>query len=202
MAFLGIKVPHEVGRILKKIEVPGKKEPDSEYHITIAFFGDDWPVSEAAKTLETTFETLKNFKPFKVKTNKISCFPGGGNGVPILAKMESEELHKLNEKLKAAYDKEDIEYSKIHKEYKPHITLSYADKKVDEEKIEPVEFMVHEIVLWCGDNGDDRLFVTFPLDGKQKKNAFLINKMEVFYALAKNPQAFFKQTTERRKISR
>jgi 2'-5' RNA ligase len=203
MAFLGIKIPHEVGRLLKSIEVPGKKEPDSEYHITIAFFGDDWPVSDAAKTLETTFETLKNFKPFKVKTQKITCFPKGeGGGVPILAKVESEELHKLEKKLKAAYDKEDIEFSKTHKDFKPHITLSYSGKEIDEEKIEPIEFMVHEIVLWCGDNGDDRLFVTFPLDGTQKKTSFLINKANVFYALAKDPKAFFKQTTDRRLIIR
>lgn len=202
MAFIGIKIPHEVGRLLKKIDVPGKREADSEYHITIAFFGDDWPVSEAAKTLETTFETLKKFKPFKVKSSKIGCFPKGGNGVPILAKIESDELHKLNNTLKEAYDEEGIEFSKVHKEFKPHITLSYSDKEIDEEKIEPIEFMVHEIVLWCGDNGDDRLFVTFPLDNKQEKNSFLINKTNVFYALAKNPQAFFKHTTERRKTAR
>lgn len=201
MAFLGIKVPHEVGRILKKIEVPGNKEPDSEYHITIAFFGDDWPVTEAAKTLEATFESLKDIKPFMVKTQKVTCFPKGEK-VPIIAKVESEELQKLEKNLKEAYDKEDVEFSKIHKEFKPHITLSYSDKEIDEEKIEPVEFMVHEIVLWCGDNGDDRLFVTFPLDGKRKKSSFLINKTDVFYALAKDPKAFFKQTTDRRKVAR
>jgi len=202
MAFIGIKIPHEVGRLLKAIDVDGDKVPDSEYHITIAFFGDNWPVSEAAKTLESTFETLKKIKPFKVKISKKSCFPKGSNGVPILARVESKDLHKLNDKLKEAYDEEDIEFSKIHKEFKPHITLSYSDKEIDEEDIEPIEFMVHEIVLWCGDNGDDRLFVTFPLSNGQEKKSFLINKTNVFYALAKNPKAFFKQTTDRRKVIR
>lgn len=202
MAFIGIKIPHEVGRLLKKIDVDGKKVPDSEYHITIAMFSEDWPVSEAAKTLETTFDVLKKFKPFKIKTKKVSCFPGGDNGIPILAKVESEDLHKLNDKLKEAYDKDGIEFSKIHKEFKPHITLSYSDKKIDEEEIDEIEFVVHEIVLWCGDNGDDRLFVTFPLENKKKKESFLINKTEVFYALAQDPKAFFKPTTERRKFVR
>lgn len=202
MAFIGIKIPHEVGRLLKTVKVDGEKVPDSEYHITIAMFSKDWPVSEAAKSLEATFKVLKNFKPFKIKTNKVSCFPSGDNGVPIFAKVESEELQKLNDKLKEAYDEEGIEFSKLHKEFKPHITLSYADKKIDEEKIDDIEFIVHEIVLWCGDNGDDRLFITFPLDNKQKKTSFVINKANVFYALAKDPKAFFKPTTERRKIAR
>lgn len=202
MAFIGIQIPHSVARLLKSIDVKGDKVPDSEYHVTIAMFSEDWPVSEAAKALETTFEVLKNFKPFKIKTNKVSCFPGGDNGVPIFAKVESEDLQKLNDKLKEAYEKEGIEFSKLHKEFKPHITLSYADKKIDEEEIEDIEFIVHEIVLWCGDNGDDRLFVTFPLENKQKKTSFVINKTEVFYALAKDPKAFFKQTTERRKVPR
>ncbi len=202
MAFLGIKIPHEVGRLLKKIDVDGKKVPDSEYHITIAHFEDNWPVSDAAKTLETTFEVLKNFKPFKILIKNISCFPKGENGVPILAKVDSKELQKLNKKLKAAYGKKRIEFSKIHKEFKPHITLSYSDKTIDEKKIDTIEFIVHEIVLWCGDNGDDRLFVTFPLENKQSKNSFLINKADIFYKLAKEPEAFFKQTTDRRKIER
>ena len=203
MAFIGIKIPHEVGRLLKAIDVDGKKVPDSEYHITIALFSEDWPVSEAAKSLEATYKVLKKVKPFKVSVKKVSCFPGGANGVPVFAKVESDELHELNDKLKETYDEEDIEFSKIHKEFKPHITLSYSDKKIDEKEIEEIEFVVHEIVLWCGNNGDDRLFVTFPLSNQTKKeSSFAINKANVFYALAKDPKAFFKQTTERRKVVR
>ena len=200
MAFIGIKVPHEVGRLLKKIEVDGEKVPDSEYHITIAMFGDEWPVSEAAKTLEVTFETLKNFKPFKVKTKKISCFPGGDNGVPVFAKVESDELHEINDELKKAYDKEGIEFSKIHKEFKPHITLSYADKKIDEEEIEDIEFIVHEVVIWAGDNGDNRFFITFPLDNIKK--SYVISKTDLFYKLALSSTEYFRKTCERRKVPR
>lgn len=203
MAFLGIKIPSQVGRLLKSIDVSGEKIPDSEYHITIAMFGDDWPVSEAAKALEVTFDVLKNIKPFKIKTNKLTCFPGGDNGVPIIAKVDSKELQTVNDKLKESYDKENIDYSKIHKDFKPHITLSYSDKKIDDEKFEEIEFIVHELVLWCGDNGDDRLFVTFPLENKQnKKHSFLINKTNVFYTLARDPKAFFTKTIDRRKIAR
>jgi 2'-5' RNA ligase len=205
MAFLGIRIPHETGRLLSGIDVPGEKEGTSELHITILCFEENWPISEIAKALEATYEVVSKMKPFLVKVDSVGCFPKReDNPCPIIAKVKSEALHELNKKLKKEFDKSGVEYSKLFKDYKPHITLSYADKEIDEFKIDNMEFSISEIVLWGGDHGDDRIFITFPLKGPEKqKHALLIQKADMFCKMANNPpQDHLTSSYERRKFER
>lgn len=206
MAFLGIKIPESTGRLLDQIKVPGKKESISEYHVTMVYFGEECSIKEISKILETTYEFLQDVKPFTIKTSKVGCFPKGDNeGCPIIARVESDELHKLNDKLKEKFDKSDIEYSKKFKEFKPHITLAYADEEIDEFKIDKLEIEIPNLVLWAGDYGNNRLFVDFMLEGpqKEKEAAFLLQKADFFYKVAANQeQQFLTQTYERRTIER
>lgn len=206
MAFLGIRVPAEVGRLLKGIEVPGEKEGTSELHITLLCFEDNWPITEIAKALEATYDIISKITPFLVKAKKVSCFPKRENHpVAIIAKIDSDELQDLHKKLGKEFDKCEIDYSKRFKDYKPHITLSYADKEMDEFKIDPIiEFSVSEIVLWGGDHGDDRIFITFPLKGPGKqKHSLLLQKADIFYKIACNPpQDYLTPSYERRKLER
>lgn len=207
MAFLGIRVPTETGRLLKSIKVPGKAESPSEYHITLMFFAKNWEISKVSKALEAAYEITKDTKPFLVKTDTITCFPKNeDNPIPIIAKVESKELHDFRDKLADKFDKDGVEFSKTFKTFKPHITLAYdnGDKEISEFKIDPVEFSVQEIVLWCGDHGDDRLFVVFPLKGpeKEKRSSYLLQKANMFSKLAKSPQIHLTSTSERRKQDR
>lgn len=205
MAFLGIKVPTGTARLLSGIDVPGKKEGTSELHITILCFEENWPISEISKALEATYKVISKIKPFLIKVDSVGCFPKRKDSpCPIIAKVESKELHDLSDKLKKQFDKDKIEYSKIFKDYKPHITLSYDDKEIDEFKIDDVEFSVSEIVLWGGDHGDDRIFITFPLQGPEKqKQALLIQKANMFYKMAGNPpQNYLTPSFERRRYER
>lgn len=208
MAFLGIRVPHETGRLLAKVDVEGEKTSVSEMHITLLHLGDNWPVSELCKSIEATYEVVSECQPFLVSMKKVTHFPKGPNSddkFPVISRVESKELHDLRDKLAKAYDDDGIEFSKLHKDYKPHITLAYCEDEPDDVEFEhPVEFVVQEIVLWGGDHGDDRIFVTFPLAGPEKtKNAVLLKKMEVFDKIANNPlQEFFTPSTERRKVER
>lgn len=205
MAFLGIRIPHETGRLLSQIEVPGEKTSLSELHVTLLYFGDEWPISEISKSLEATYDVVSNFHPFIAKMQKVTSFPKSPDGkVPIITRVESDELHELRDKLAKKFDDEKIEFSKLHKDFKPHVTLAYDDKEPDEEKFHPVEFAVSEIVLWGGDHGDDRIFVTFPLAGPgMDKNALLIKKVEIFDKIAGNPlQECFTPSYERRKTER
>jgi 2'-5' RNA ligase len=201
MAFLGIRINQDVGRLLAGIDVPGTKEGASEFHITILCFEENWPISEISKALESTYDIVSKIKPFLVKTKKISCFPKHGeNPVAIIAKIESDDLHDLQEKLAKEFEKCGIEFSKRFKSYKPHITLSYADEEIDDCEIDPVEFSVQDLVLWGGDHGDDRIFITFPLKGPEKqKHALLLQKIEMFEKIANNPpQDCLTQSYERR----
>jgi 2'-5' RNA ligase len=151
MAFLGIRVPQEIGRLITSLEVPGNKEASSEYHITILCFDDNWPISEVIKATEATFDTVSNFNPFLVKSNTISHFPEHNGTTPIIAKIKSDELQELHEKLCKSFDKAGIDFKKTFKDYKPHITLAYSEDKYDDFDIEPaIEFVVNDVVLWGG----------------------------------------------------
>lgn len=209
MAFLGIRVPAEVGRLITGLEVPGEKESPSEYHITILCFDDNWPVSAISKALETTYDVVSKFKPFKVCAKNISHFPKReDNPIPIIAPIKSEDLQDLQDlhkKLAKAFDADKIDFKKSFKDFKPHITLAYSKDEHDDFKIDPaIEFIVNEIVLWGGDHGDDRIFITFPLKGPERtKHSMLVQKATVFEKLAKNPgQNYLTPTFERRKEER
>jgi len=201
MAFLGIRIPHETARLLAQIDVPGEKTATSDMHITLLHFQKEWPITELVKSLEATYEVVSKFRPFLAKINKVSSFPKNPEGkIPVIGKVNSDELMKLRKKLAENFDDSDIDFSKTHKDFKPHITLAYSEEKPDEEKFHSVEFVVSEIVLWGGDHGDDRIFVTFPLAGpKMDKNAILIKKTEIFEKIAGNPlQDYLTPSYERR----
>jgi 2'-5' RNA ligase len=207
LAFLGIRVPAEVGRLITGLEVPGEKESPSEYHITILCFDDNWPISAISKALEATYDVVSKFNPFRVTSEKISHFPPfEDNPIPIIAPIESKELHKLRDKLVEAFEEDDIDFKKNFPDFKPHITLAYSKDEHDDSAIDPaIEFTVSEIVLWGGDHGDDRIFITFPLKGPERcKHSMLVQKATVFEKLAKSPvvQDHLTPTYERRKEER
>jgi len=201
MAFIGIKIAQDITRLFRGINLPGEKVSEAEQHITILCFEENWPIKELAKAMEAAFEVLSDVEPFQVSVSKITCFPKREDSpCPIIAKVEGKELLSLNKKLKSKFDKEKIDYKADFKDFKPHITLSYADEEIDDLKVSPIEFTVTEILLWGGDNGDDRIFITFPLKGVScKKNSFLIQKTNVFHKLAsRDHDGVLSKTTERR----
>lgn len=205
MAFLGIRIPIECGRLLSGIDVPGTKESPSEYHITLLCFEENWAISKLSAALEATYDIVSKMKPFNIKTEEITCFPKrGDNPAAIIAKVESKELHDIREKLAQEFDKQNIDYSKIFKDFKPHITLAYAPEEIDSQKIDTVECVISELVLWGGDHGDDRIFVTFPLKGPTvQKHSLLVQKADIFYKLShSSPQGYLTASYERRKIGR
>ncbi len=205
MAFIGVKIPADITRLFRSLDIPGDKVAENEEHVTILCFEENWPIKDVAKAMETAFEVLKDVEPFQIRVSKVSCFPKHGDSqVAIIAKVDSKALHAVNDELKSAFDKKKIDYMKNFKEYKPHITLAYNEDEIKNIMITPIEFTVTEIMLWGGDNGDDRIFITFPLRGvSTKKHSFLIQKADVFQKLsAKEPDAFLAKTTERRKTVR
>lgn len=206
VAFLGIKVNHDIGRLIAGLEVPGEKESPSEYHITILCFDDNWPISKISKSLETTYDVVSKVEPFLVKAKKVSHFPPLDNKpTPIIAPIESKELDNLHKKLAKAFDKDSIDFKKTFKDFKPHITLAFSEDGHDDYKIDPpIEFMVNEVVLWGGDTGDSRIFITFPLKGPARtKHSMLLQKIDIFEKIASNPfQDYLTPTFERRKIER
>lgn len=186
MAFLGIKIPVQTARLLADLDVPGKRTGVHEMHITILMFEDNWAIEKVADALETAYDIIAKTEPFTIKTKKVSSFPAKeGKPHPVIAMVESKELHELSKKLRRKFNKEEIEFDKTFKDYNPHITLAYADEAVKDFKIDCVEVVVQELVLFGGDHGDSRICVTFPLKSPEKHGA-LLRKCEMFEKLAGN----------------
>jgi 2'-5' RNA ligase len=203
LAFLGIRVPSDVGRLITGLDVPGDRESPSEYHITLLCFEDNWPISEVSKALETTYDVISKIEPFSVKATKVSHFPKReDNPIPIIAPIKSEELQDLHKKLAKAFDSDKIDFKKTFKDFKPHITLAYSKDEHDDFEIDPpIEFVINEVVLWGGDHVEDRIFITFPLKGPERtKHSVLIQKIEMFEKIARNPQQDYLTATFERRI--
>lgn len=189
MAFIGIQIPQVIGQTLHNIKVPGKKEEISELHITLLNLEKEFPIKDLGKSMLAAYEVCKDFEPFVIDIKEVIFFPAeDGKPYPIVVKVEADKLQQLHKKLKASFDKHKVEYSKKFKDFKPHITLSYSKEKIHPFKIDELKIPINELVLWGGDHGNDRIFITFPLETKEenKKTSFIRQMSEIFYKLAVN----------------
>ena len=160
MAFLGFKVPEETAKVFQAFDVPGQRETFS--HITVLHLGGDMKPEEIGRALEVAYDVASKMDPFVVRTDKITCFPGGVDGVPIICPIESEALHTLWGDLGKAFDGAGISFSKKFPVYKPHVTLAYARDAIKDRSITPIEWTVYELVLWGGSHKDFGVRVHMP----------------------------------------
>jgi 2'-5' RNA ligase len=191
MAFLGLSVPAPTARVLSEIDFGdfGEKEPPSSMHITVLYVGKEVAIETIASMIPVIFSVAFQTKPFTVATSRVTTFPPNpDDGVPIIAPIESNDLLAFRKVLCAAFDEAKIEYNKKYPDYRPHVTLGYsqdplvnADNAVD-LTIPIIEWGAHELVLWGGDSGDNRLIVTFPLSVVTTKTSM----HKAFVQLAKN----------------
>lgn len=173
MAFIGLRVPAEVGRLLNTIEVPGEHVSGDTYHVTIAMLGDEVPIEMISKAVEAVYSVASTQVPFQVSLNRVSTFPKNPNGVPVICPIVSSDLHTFHDAIKSALDAAGVDYSKKFPEFKPHVTLSYAeDEMADIPFGGPIDWSVYEVVLWGGDSGDERLSVSFPFSMPGKTALF------------------------------
>jgi len=175
MAFLGLQVPAPTSRLFSEIEVDGDKTALGTYHVTMIYMGKDVPMEVLSEAIKATFEVTSKTRPFSVKTNKVTTFPKNDDGVPIIARVESEALHDLRAKLVESFQANGVDFNNKYPDYKPHVTLSYAEDSISDFEIPTVEWGAHELVLWGGDDGDRKLVVTFPfsLDADKTANKVL-----------------------------
>lgn len=162
MAIVGFAVPHETARILSEIEVPGVREPVSNFHITVLMLDDDTAISDIADAMEAAYSVASTVRPFTARVTRVTSFPGGNDGVPVICPVEAPELHAVWAAMKAAFDAKKVGYSRKFPEFKPHVTLSYSEKPFEAELPVPIEWGAHELVVWGGDRGDRRVVVHLP----------------------------------------
>jgi 2'-5' RNA ligase len=178
MSLIGIQIPHQVARLLQEIEVPGAKMDSASLHITLFHF-DKFSIKSVASVMESAYNISKTTSPFSIEIRCVDYFPvKEGRPYPIITPVISPKLHNLRKKIQKSLDDNDLEYSKTFKDYKPHITLSTSEEKIKKTKITPIEFSVQELVIWAGDNGDDKMYITLPLTIKKDEEKIICEVCE------------------------
>ena len=186
MALIGLKIPAEISRLFANVDVPGTR--DTSDHLTMFHMSDDLDPKDIAKICAAVPAIMEKFKPFEAVVKKITTFPDGDDGVPIIGEVISKEMMDLRKRLAKVLDKEKIDYSKNHKDFKPHITLSYHDDKIKNVKLPtPFKWLVTELVLWGSNKnvgGDNGITVTFPLYDKASSADTALTLATAFEKLA------------------
>jgi 2'-5' RNA ligase len=162
MALIGFAVPSATARILSEIDVPGTKEPVTNQHITVLHLPGDPSIEELADAMEAAYSVASKIRPFTARVSRVTQFPEGEDGYPVICPVESPELQDVWEALKEACDAKGVEYSKKFPVFKPHVTLAYSEEPMEDREILPIEWGAHELVVWGGDRGDRRLVVNLP----------------------------------------
>lgn len=171
MAFIGLRVPEQAAVALSQVEVPGEPEPPEWFHVTMVYLGDHVPVDKLAKCMDVILRLTEGRAPFPVTIRSTGSFPPHPEKktVPILGKVESEELHAFREEVCRALKAAGIAYDEKFPVFKPHVTLAYskdplvaADHAADGDVDPPVTWEVDGLVMWGGDHGEDRVSMTFP----------------------------------------
>lgn len=176
MAFIGLAVPHPTARLLSEIDVDGDKVEVNSSHITIMYLGKDVEIDALADAMKAAYAVTSQTKPFSVRTSRVTCFPKNDDGVPIIARVDSDALHELRKRLEASFTSREVFFNQKYPIYKPHVTLSYAENEIEEFAIPTLEWGAHELVLWGGDEGDRKLIVTFPFSMSDKTANGVMNR--------------------------
>jgi len=194
MAFVGLRVPAEAARLIATLDYGGlgKPEPTNAYHVTLLNLGDEVSMDRIAAAVEPLVEVVSQTKPYTATVREVTTFPPHPvkGTVPIICPVESADLHDMHKRLKDAFEKAGVSFSKRFPTFNPHVTLSYLPKEDPAFKpkpFDPVEWGVHEVVLWGGDRSDDRVVITVPLSlGTRGQIAANVKKttFEAFVRLA------------------
>ncbi len=166
MAFIGLKVPApEAARLLSLPVPPGSPLTAGEMHITLLYLGKGVPVVSTLGAVMGCHTVAARWKPFRVHAALLTSFPAGEDGVPVIVRVVSEELMAFQAQLKAAMERMSVPFSDKYPEYKPHVTLTYANEAVQPTKVGPVSWDVGEVTVWGGEEMDKVVSATVYMMG-------------------------------------
>lgn len=165
MAMIALRVPQDVALMLEGVETPGDNHSASDMHVTILYLGDDTPIANLAMAMVAMHEVASKWSPFLMSVDGVSSFDSNDEGkTPIIAPVESPELHELHEALKESLKTHGVWFSEKYPEYKPHVTLSYADEGDANDKTfpKPVTWGAYGLDLYGGNEGMRGPFAHLP----------------------------------------
>lgn len=168
MAFIGLRVPADAARLLESHDVPGDRLSASDMHVTILYLGKGVPILALAKAMVASFGVASRTPPISLVVDRVTNFPVGNDGWPLICRLSSPELQNLNADLKAEFTRLGLPFNNKWPDFKPHVTMSYLrDPQPDGFVFDsplpgPLPFVVHELTIWGGDDGDGRIHVNIP----------------------------------------
>lgn len=170
MAFIGLDVPADAALLLEGLSgVPGDRESASDMHVTIVHLGKAVAPVQVAKAMLVAHSVAASFGPLNLSLDRVTNFPSGNDGFPIICPIESPELQALNAALKSELSRFGIPFSDKWPEFRPHVTLGYlrdADPgfSIDSPLSSPLPFSVSQLCLWGGDAvGPESVRIQVPL---------------------------------------
>jgi 2'-5' RNA ligase len=188
--------------LVERVEVGkfGEPEDPAWYHVTMVYLGDDVPAETLEGCMSALLDVAGETEPFEAAVREVGTFaphPEKGT-VPVIGKVESDDLHRLRERVCATLKEHGVAYDEKFPVYRPHVTLAYsgdpavhydgaANKNVDPG----VRWEVTDIVVWGGDQGEDRVSMTFPF--KTTMSERLARRVQA----AADPPADFKLFNDR-----
>ena len=111
--------------------------------------------SEAAAAIAEAMATI-TMPPFLVAFNEAKSFKGGANQPVVLVGDDGVAgLMMFQAELLAALDKTGI-WRRKRRPYNPHVTLLYDDRRILDEPVEAISWVVREFVLVCSLHGQGR----------------------------------------------
>lgn len=170
MAMIAVPLSQETSRLFREIEIDGHR--DVSDHITLFYLGDEVKINTILDIIPILYEVTSGMRPFEATCSRITTFPKGKNGYPVIGEIKCDLLHELREKVKKLLDKNKIDYDNTFPDYKPHLTLAYCKKKPKNIKL-PIKtkIPINQIAIYGGDNADAKIFVNFPFSLGVEKSA-------------------------------
>jgi RNA 2',3'-cyclic 3'-phosphodiesterase len=166
MAFIGMRVPAQTAAQFAAIQVPGIREPQESMHLTLAFLGNSVPVESILNSINVCLAVASQLPPIELTAAAVMCFSPDPEGkTPVIARIVTPALFNLRKILVDTLEIDGVEYSKRHPQYKPHVTLAYADQMYEPMVIKPIKWQSDYITIWGGDKEKELISAEIQLRG-------------------------------------
>ncbi|MES2661025.1 MAG: 2'-5' RNA ligase family protein [Verrucomicrobiota bacterium] len=129
----------------------GNRRPTSHSHLTLFhvgnFFGLPIDIVEASRRACSAAAALS--QAFAFELDQAACFGSGWKNTPLVLKRQERhfQMDRLHERVVIQFHRQGISHRKKSKKFEPHITLSYLNGTFPTESIDPVGWMVRDLVL-------------------------------------------------------
>lgn len=122
----------------------GAPRPAGRFHITLQSFDHSPRAMQRSVQVAQIIasKSVQGISPFEVRFDRVKSFANKKSNFPCVL-----TDHGGNEPLRTFAAKLQHEAGSKDTRYTPHVTLLYDDQLVEEEAVDPVSWMVKEIVL-------------------------------------------------------